>query len=364
MKKKVLFATHEDIDKTAVARSMFLDVASSLRQEYDCTVLSASAEEKLRSSEEVNYMHFRRNNTGVFSINDIWLMAKFIYRHRKKISKFDIFYVRSYPAMIFFSIFGKILNIPTIFDTRGLFFHELIDSGKIKHPIVLKILIRIEKLLLKYSSAILCVSEGQMKYYLSMEPNKEKYHIIYNAAPTPLSPPSRTPNSELTIAYLGSMGKWHLPEKINLIVDELRKQEPSLVFHCITPDIEVAKSVFTDHPNTLIYSHAFRYDPKRFDFAFCLIKSSFSKKVCFPVKLSEYLASNTPVVFSDNVDVCNLLNERYEFGFPINVGKPPSEIAREIIQNLQTIKNKKVILPEELKFETLVSKAASVIRSV
>lgn len=343
---------------------MFLDVASSLVEEYDCTVLSAAQFETRLFINGIEHIKFKRGSAGAISLRDAWLMAKYIYRNRTEFTKFNTFYVRSYPAMIFFAIIGKHFSIPTIFDTRGLFFHELFDSGKIKQPKLLPTLVRIEKWLLQSAKAIICVSESQMQYYLSLEPNPEKYHIIYNAAPNPITSPTREVSSELTIAYVGSMGIWHLPEKINLIVDHLRKYFPNLKFHCITPDTAKAESILSHHPNTFIYSHSFRHQPKQFDLAFCLIKGSFSKKVCFPVKLCEYLAAKTPVIFSDNVDVCNKLNAKYHFGIPVSQEMPPEEIAKEIVRLLPTIRSKDVSLPEELSFERLIHNVVNVIRSI
>lgn len=364
MKKRVLFITHEDLNKTAVARAMLLDVAESLKHDCDCTILSASGTEGLYKTHNLQWMHFKRTSHGKASLGDFWLLIAFLFRNRVEISQFDVFYIRSYPSMLLFSIIAKIYSIPTIFDTRGLFFHELIDSGKIKYKKIIHLLIPVERLMLKSSKAVVCVSESQMHYYLPLEPNKEKYHIIYNAAPVSRATPNQTDASGLTVAYVGSMGRWHLPEKINKIVDHLRQQRPDLIFHCITPNLQEAKSIFTNHPNTLIYSYDYRYNPKRFDFAFCLIQETLAKKVCFPVKLCEYLASHTPVVFSNNVDVCNKLNNRYEFGFPIDIDKSPLEIASSILDNLQFIVGRTVTLPEELQFETLIENVAAVIKSV
>ena len=364
MKKKILFATHEDLGKTAVARSMFLDVASSLSDEYDCTVLSAGNIQKEIRISGLDHLHFERRNPGAVSLRDAWSMAKYIFRNRRVLADFDIYYVRSYPAMILLATIGRRLSTPIIFDTRGLFFHELLDSKKIKSKNFLPALIRLEKWLLRSAKAVICVSEAQMRYYLTLEPNKKKYHIIYNSAPAPKIPPVAAETSPLTIAYVGSMGIWHLPQQINLIVNQLRKSVPDLKFHCITPDIDQAKSLFSSHPNTLIYSHSFRYAPKRFDFAFCLIKDSFSKKVCFPVKLCEYLAAQTPVVFSDNVDVCNSLNDKYNFGVPISLLPPPEVVADELIELLPAIKKMTATLPDELNFESLIQKVVTVIKSM
>lgn len=359
----MLFVTHEDLQRTPVARAMFDDMARQLESEFLCTVLAGSDRElcELRDG-NVNRLSFRRKSTGQLSARDIVSYLYFIVRRWRCFGKYDLYFVRSYPSMLALAPIGWLCGIPIVFDTRGLFFHELHDSGKLRGVWWTRYCQVVERWLLKAANCVLCVSESQRDYYRELLDAEHKYEVIYNGAPVPgaiVEP--RAPDGAYVIGYVGSLGRWHLPEAMAELLRALVRQGVRLEFHCITDELGKASDVFGDIRDAKIYSHPYRYQPIKFDLGLCLIRDSLSKRVCFPVKFSEYLAANTPVLFSNNIDVCVQLNRVHGVGLEIDVADGADANAAKVMNYLRNPKRQTVKLPNELSFRHQVRAVRNVV---
>ena len=104
----------------------------------------------------------------------------------------------------------------------------------------------------------------------------------------------------INFIYSGSNQIWHLPEKTIKLFSQIENKLKNKVYlyFCINNQsgieelfikYNVPKSAY--EINTVPFSEMPIYYSKS-QIAFCLIKESFSKSVCFPVKFSEYIASN------------------------------------------------------------------------
>lgn len=365
-KMKILFLTHEDINKTAVAKAMFFDTAVALKHKYKISFLSAS-EVNSNEVETINgiEMHtFERRAQGRISILDILNLIKNIKKIKNLCDSNDVLYFRSYPMLILMYFPLMFSRKKIIFDTRGVFFEELFDSGKVKSRNITKKIFRyIEKLLLKVSTVVLCVSEAQMNYYKKLV-DKSCYKVIYNASGKGVSKVGFINGSHLTIGYVGSLVQWHMPERISDILEIMQRKGMNFEFHCLTRDLENANDIFSNIKNAKIYSCNYRETPIKFDLGLCLIKDSISKRVCFPVKYAEYLSANTDVVFSSNIDVCNKFHNDYGIGKSINLEDSNEKIAEDIIEYMNNNMNNDVKLPEVLRFEYSINSIIDVIESL
>jgi glycosyltransferase involved in cell wall biosynthesis len=244
-----------------------------------------------------------------------------------------------------------------IFDTRGLFFEELFDSGKLpRNKLLCSIFSFIERKLLQTSSVTFCVTELHRNYYQRLSLNTN-YRVIYNGAKKEPAIATSINKDKITFCYVGSLVKWHLPERIAHILFLLQSSGLDFDFHCITKDLDTARSIFGKIKNNNIYTHNFRDKPIKFDYGFCLISDTLSKRVCFPVKYAEYLMSGTKVIFSSNVDVCNKLNDKYPSGLAIDLNLEDCVIASKIVDFIDSEYSDSigtVSLPYELEFDSMM----------
>lgn len=361
--KKVLFLTHENFGKTAVAKAMFLDVITKISHLYSCSIVSANHYKGNQRDGKIDYHYFKRKNQGKISLFDLFnLMMSFFYIS-KLIYRHDVLYIRSYPMTIMFFLVSKVFNKKLIFDTRGLFFEELFDSGKFNSHRLRKLLGYMEKLLLKYSDRVVCVSSAQKEYYQKIVPSEEKYIVIFNGAVECSAVRDVSNHDGYIVGYVGSLISWHCPELMYEVLLELEKIS-KISFHCVTRDVDKAKIYFSKLSNVKVYSHNYRESPIHFDLGLCFISRSISKEVCFPVKFSEYLVARTPIAFSDNVSVCNDIHNDYNVGIPININEDPKYIACMINKYLSSNEWNNVKLPGELSFSQMVNKVSLLIDDI
>lgn len=362
--------THEDIEKTPVCKAMFVDVASALKQEgLDVTIFSASdnfVDDQKSYNDGIDYKFFKRRSYGKISFSALISLLGACGQFLSIIRNHDIIFFRSYPTILFFGFFAKLLGKKIIFDTRGLFFEELLDSGKLNAKYALPFLRFLEKRLLLLSSVVICVTESQKEYYLSLlGTRKTRMVVIHNCAPLAPIVEDRTKSSNLELVYVGSLVRWHSPELVKEVCLELERMNVPYSLTVLTRDLSRAESLFSClGEKVIIRSHNFRDNPIRFDYGFCLISGGLSKKVCFPVKFLEYIQSGTKVINSDNVDVTTRIINDEGGGINVDLNSLPSDIAKSIICNWNENRRRYPKLGDAYSFKSQVEKVIGLVRSV
>lgn len=366
---KITYLTHENIIKTAVAKAMMYDIAVHLSKKYEISIVSASTEKnkenRFYKENGISHFKFYRSRYGMISVKDITSLMSFSLTIMKLIYKSDVVYVRSYPMMAFAPL-CYFLRKKIIFDPRGLGFLEMEDSGKVGKLLPRRVLCSIEKLFIFLSDRVICVSDLHKLYYRNHYGMDHKYRVIYNGTEKLDVEPTRINVDRPIIGYVGSLIKWHCPERINSILCMVKSKGLEFEFHCVTRDVEQAKVIFDGDYNKCIYSHPYRQEPIQFDVGLCIIEDTLSKSACFPVKFSEYVAAKTPVLYSKNVDVCLKLDSKYNLGVGIDLNMSNEDIALKIINFLQSetsLKNE-VELPYEITQEGMISQIDEMINTI
>lgn len=366
----IAFVTHENIEKTPVCKAMFVDVARGLKCEgFDVTILSASEEGKNApefDNDGIRYEFFTRSSYGKFSFSALSSLLGAYGKFWSLMRAHGIVFFRSYPTILFFGFIARILGKKVIFDTRGLFFEELFDSGKLRSKSLVVPLKLLEKYLLSISHVIICVTESQKKYYSDMLKTAEsRMVVIPNCAPIATIIEDRTKTDNLELGYVGSLVKWHSPELVKEICVELGRLGVSYTLTVLTRDLVRAKHLFEGlGDNVIIRSHNYRERPIRFDYGFCLISGGLSKKVCFPVKFLEYIQSGTKVINSSNVDVTKEIIEHTGFGINICLGTSAEEIAKNIIAHYKCNSTKIPEMDTIFTFDSQVTQAQAQVRKL
>lgn len=340
---KVIIATHENIKQTPVASAMLQHILNIFVKMSDDIVVTSRDTEPFYS--EFRHAHVSYENFVIGILSYCFVLLKETFELRRG----DILYCRSYLSCIIavfikLSLFRK-YNI--IFDTRGLFFDELIDLEVRFSSFLFPFFKVIENILLKNSKLIICVSAAQKSVYINRAPcATERLIVVPNV--TTLGNVEDIRDAEvLKIIALGSLSKWHCPQRIAEFGVSLSKVKVNTELHIITRNLKVANSYFFDIPGVKIYAHDFRNRPISFDYGICFIKSSLSKFVCFPVKLAEYLASKTKIIYSNNVDIHNLY-----LGSPIHIGVDIDNfdsdfLAQNIVQHWFENRSTDSLLPDD-----------------
>ncbi|EGR7943728.1 hypothetical protein NQO50_002542 [Vibrio vulnificus] len=364
--KKITFITHENIEKTAVAKAMFYDLVINLKDKYKCHFVSAGDKKnEFVDDNGIKRINFPRKHQGKISLIDFFNIFGSFFVIIKSIYNSDVLYIRSYPMMILFAFWARLFRVKVVFDTRGLFFEELYDSGKMKNVFIRRLFSHLEYLLLRISTKVICVSEEQMNYYSDIFSKEELYIVFYNASKPTSNLEILPDNGTLKIGYVGSLIKWHCPDLMFEIMSALNDKCTDVEFHCVTRDIDSARHFFSGLDNVKIYSHDYRNRPIKFDLGICLIEDTISKKVCFPVKFSEYLSAKTPVMYSNNVRVCDEIASKIYVGFGVSLSESAESIADKIIDFSRRNTNfNKVELPDFLMFDSVSVRVEDMLGSI
>jgi glycosyltransferase involved in cell wall biosynthesis len=362
--RSVLFCTHEDFSRTSVAKAMLYDVAKYLKenQNYDVGLLSAGSINVFAS--EDNEFYFKRSEFGVVDSKQVFYLLAVFFRITKLFLRYNIIWFRSYPMMILFALPARLIGRKIVFDTRGLWFDELVDSGKLKR--IPRSLFRlVELVLLKLSHRVVCVTKAQSDYYQGLYKLKErkKFVVVPNGAKV-CSVSDAREEGVLRFVYVGSLIKWHSPEIVRDFMRALQYRGINSSLDVITRDIDKANNLFCGIDNLSIYSHDYRSKPIRFDFGFCFITGGISKDICFPVKFAEYLVALTPVIAFDNVSVVNEIIGKYGFGYCFSKKMDIDSIVDDFLENIGEKSPQTVFLPEELSFKKQLHLVEDILRVV
>lgn len=352
--KRILFLTHENLDKTAVSKAMFEDIAHNLKSNRTrITIFSASNKKSEQEKNGINYCTFKRTSYGAISFSALGSLISSYFIFIKILTKNDVFFYRSYPTLLMFGWLSWLCGKKNVFDTRGLFFEELFDSGKIKGNFFRFVFRQIEKCLLKISHSIIAVTEAQADYYKLIAPSIESKILINpNGAPQKTIISSKIGSEKLELVYVGSLVQWHSPELVKDVCVSLSDLDIDFHLTVFTKDLNKAFDVFSVlGDNVTIQTHDYRNKPIRFHYGFCFISGGLSKDVCFPVKFLEYVQSGTKVIGSSNVKIVNSLINEFNFGISVPIDSSPYELAKKLKEDCDKNKNRVVSIPDNLTFE-------------
>lgn len=333
---KVLYITYENLYKTAILQAMVVKPLELMSNKYkvDFTITSSMKsfenddiymlnKEYVQENTTLSVKEFEKKLTSKQSIltyiKDIIPMIRYSITQAKKS---DIIHCRSYGGAMIGLVASVFSGKPFIFDMRGALPEETVDVGKIsKSSLKFKLMKFVEKILINKSAYVFTVSE-KFNDYIQHDFKKKKSININN--PTDFSKYYKDERSDgkVNFIYSGSMQVWHLPELTIEYFAKIQKiyGEKVYLYFC-TNDIGKAENIFQKlgipsssyEINTVPFENMPEYYAKA-DIAFCLIKESFSKSVCFPVKFSEYIASNLYVIGNRNIGNINQMIEDYRCG--------------------------------------------------
>ncbi|MFN8289422.1 MAG: glycosyltransferase [Chitinophagaceae bacterium] len=251
--------------------------------------------------------------------------------------KIDLVHCRSYVAAAAGRKASRKLKIPFLFDMRGFWVDERVDSGlwDLKKPLyrfIYKRYKKKEKNYLAESAHIISLTrKGKDELVSSYAVPEQKITVIpccadlelfnytrvsedqKNSVREMLSLPAGTP----VISYLGSLGGWYLTKEMLEFFRELRKELKNAVFLFITHDdkekiLALAASAGIG-PDAIRVKPAARKEVPLLlsvsDWNIFFIKDAYSKKASSPTKQGEVMAMGIPVICNDIGDTGTIVNQ-------------------------------------------------------
>jgi glycosyltransferase involved in cell wall biosynthesis len=222
---------------------------------------------------------------------------------------------------------AKRTGIPFLFDMRGFWVDERVDSGlwKLNNPLY-KLLYRIykrkEQGYFNAASHIISLThKGKQELVNRYQVSAEKVSVIPCCADMEHFDFQRVlpdltasykqklgiPPSAKVLSYLGSLGGWYLSDEMLLFFRSLLKQYPDAVFLFITHDdprvITASAEQLGIPANHIRVQPASRDEVPAWlsvsDWNIFFIKDAYSKKASSPTKQGEVMAMGIPVICND-----------------------------------------------------------------
>lgn len=248
-------------------------------------------------------------------IKDLLPMMRYSVRQARSC---DLIHCRSYGGAVLGFMVSVITRKPFIFDIRGTLPEETVEVDKISQTsLKFTLFKRIEKTLIKRASYVLTVS-NKFNDYVKDTFRKKNTININNPADFNMYFSEERTSRRVNFIYSGSMQICHLPELTVKYFSEIYDKFGDKVYlYFCTNDVGKAQSVFVQYKiprssyeiNSVPFNEMPKYYAKS-DIAFCFIKNSFSKSMCFPVKFAEYIACNLYVLANANIgDIGDIVKE-------------------------------------------------------
>ena len=272
------------------------------------------------------------------------LNATAIRLHKER--KFDMIHCRSYVAAAAGVKLLHRFGIPFLFDMRGFWVDERVDSGhwKIKNPLYRFLYNRYKKKEKKYFSEtahIISLTEKGKEELINTYTVPAKkitvipccadldhfdYHKIKEEARQNVKKLLGVNTNNKILSYLGSLGGWYMTDEMLDFFAVMKKTIPEAKFLFITKDNKeyiIKKAVSRGiNENDILVQPATRNEVPLYlsvsDWSIFFIKDVYSKKASSPTKQGEIMGMGIPLICNDIGDTGYIINKTNS-GILINV---------------------------------------------
>lgn len=263
------------------------------------------------------------------------LNAKAVSLHKKK--SFDLLHCRSYVATETGLRLSKRFNIPFLFDMRGFWVDERVDSGlwNLRNPLYrlfYKIYKKKEKKYFSQSAHIISLTqkgkEELMNVYnvaaekISVIPccadlSHFDYRKISNEKKQQVRDQLSINNNSKILTYLGSLGGWYMTGEMLDFFAVMKAKIPEAVFLLITHDSR--EQIISMAASKGIAASDIRVQPASrdevplylsvSDWSIFFIKNVYSKKASSPTKQGEIMGMGIPLICNDIGDTGYIIKQ-------------------------------------------------------
>ena len=285
----------------------------------DCVSLSNRKlkEKDIKSIEEAIGGKLYQFSSYLMFLNDIFLLFILIFLYFRSVFKYDkIIFQTRIPSISFaFRVIGWFYKCKVIYEARGAAIEERIHvnrnkpgkTKKLKFIFQTKFMEWNERIFMKYSDGVICVSNTLKEYYIDkyLIKNKDKFVVFPGAADESLfyldlklrkvfRDRLELSDDDLVMVYSGAFNKeWEIPEDVFKFMTELIRLNTRIVFLILTPDVDMARELagkFEISENCRILKSKFE-DVNKYlnaaDMSLMLREDVMMNNVASPTKFSE-----------------------------------------------------------------------------
>ncbi|MBL4818469.1 MAG: glycosyltransferase [Deltaproteobacteria bacterium] len=265
-------------------------------------------------------LRYHRSPSVLATMFDMWLGLK-VGSLLCLMGRVNRIHVRSYVPCAMMLLWAKISRTPLLFDTRGLWADEKVDSGSWSSGGWLYRLIKkLERQLFKHADAITVLTHS-LKNYLLKEyayRNEIKAPISVISTCTDLKrfslPPFGKRGRGGILIYVGSLGGCYMTQEMLKFYAAWRRvaAKPRFLLVTKSPIHEFREALISmGAEQELIHRSVDNSEVpdliRSAQAGICLIRPSFSKRGSAPTKLGELLACGVPVVANIVGDMARVL---------------------------------------------------------
>lgn len=367
--KRILYLTHESLINEPILKSQVVPLIIRLKQELGYKIdLFTIDNDSSDIGEDIKHIIVRRYN------NKIFREFKYAIKLLKIFNKYDIIHTRSYIPTFYASVFKLFFRKSVIFDMRGVLPEETLYQGKgIKKMVLYYFYNIVETFGIKTANKIITVSEVFKTYILNKYKIKKNdkienirtFSIKSELKSFSLREELNIPSNFKIFVYSGSISKWQKFEEIVYLYTLLKQEISESLLLVFTNQYSKAENILVK----FLKSNEFRICNfnneallnalTQCDMGFLLREDSIVNKVASPIKFNDYLASNLPLIISNNIGDTESIIEKYNAGIIIRDISSKEAMEQFLYKNIEFIK--KLMNEKELiDFETLYAKEISI----
>lgn len=346
--KKILFISYDGMTDQLGQSQVIPYLRELTKRGYQFHLLSVEKKDRLAKTgpqiREIldqagirwSTMTFTKNPPLLSKIYDQWkLNRKALAICRKE--QIDMVHCRSYVPAAAGRKISRVLGTPFLFDMRGFWVDERVDSGlwKLDQPLYKSLYKRYKKLERKYfneSAHIISLThKGKEELIMNYNVPAGKitvipccadmahfdYHRISAADQQATREKLGIGTGKKVLSYLGSLGGWYMTDEMLSFFSIMHRQDPETVFLFITHDkkegiLQIARAHGIPD-NAIVVQPAGRNEVPLLlslsNWNLFFIKDAYSKKASSPTKQGEVMAMGIPVICNDIGDTGIIVRE-------------------------------------------------------
>ena len=262
----------------------------------------------------------------------LWAFGCMVWRNET----YDIIHVRSYPAALLGLLLKKIYRSKFIFDMRGFWPEERIESGAWKQNSTrYKFFKFCEKHFMKNADAVVVLTEKAKKVLQEdpQYPKVKKSVVIPTCVDTSHFSLQASQKIPFSLYYAGSLGTWYCLEEMLSFFQCLKTYYSQATFTLLINWTSLPKwnPYLQSKLNSIsgLKIHSCSYDElpshlKTAQLGIFFIKPLPSKKASCPTKLGEFLAMGIPLIVNKGIGDCDEWIQKERLGILVDDFTPTS----------------------------------------
>jgi len=366
--KQILFISYDGLCDQ-LGQSQILPYLAELKKKYEIYILSF--EKKINiSDEKINYINknfnwtfkiFTESKYKIFKLLDY---IKLFFYSLSLIRRYNIkiCHGRGFLPSLIIYLIKNLINIKLIFDVRGFWPDERIDNNQLnKNNKIDKIIYKLLKYLeikILYSSDHVVVLTQKAKNIL-LQYNK-KITVIPCATNFSMFSNSTFNDNDLIknniqfninkykiFCYLGSVDGAYMYDEVLRYFKLIKIKYKNVMLITITKNNIYANNILSHNKYKTIKNNVKIFSLERKELPFYLnicyamisfVKNSYARKAMSPVKISEALAANLPIIINQNIGDIDEHLIKFDIGFSININDIKS--IKNSISKINNLSNK------------------------